>query len=61
MLATIADLEDPKARQEQYKAALDQALASGNVASCEEFVEHGALAASPTLAHPPPPRSPRLI
>ena len=60
MLSTIAETEDPKARQEEYKAALDEALASGNVASCEEFVEHGALSPPPPNLGAPP-RTPRLI
>lgn len=41
MFDAIAEVADPKAKAEQYKVALDQALASGDVQRCQQFIDHG--------------------
>ncbi len=40
-LDTIAEIGDQRSKQEQYKRALDSAVASGDAAACRLFVDHG--------------------
>ena len=40
-LAAIAAVGDQKAKADQYKAALEQAVAQGDAEACRQFVDHG--------------------
>ena len=58
-LDEIAQVSDGKAKTEQYNAALNNILASGDVSACKEFVDHGAGLLRPAISRsPPPPRAP---
>jgi hypothetical protein len=52
-LEAIADGNDGKAKEEQYTKFLADAIASGDVSACKQFVDHGerwlALLCSPAL------------
>jgi hypothetical protein len=38
----IAEIGDAKAKQDQYRGVLAAAVASGDAAACQRFVDHGA-------------------
>lgn len=40
-LASIAEIEDSKAKGDLYAKFLNDAVAAGNIDACKEFVDHG--------------------
>ena len=41
-LVAISEIADQKTKTEQYKAALEHIITSGDVQESQEFIDHGA-------------------